>query len=33
MERYRIPMESAVALALALLTWTLIVSLRRRGTW
>ena len=32
MERYRIPMASAVALALALLTWTLIGSWRRRGT-
>ena len=32
MERYRIPMASAVALALALLTWTLIESLQRRGT-
>ena len=32
MERYRIPMTSAVALALALLTWTLIESWRSRGT-
>ena len=32
MERYRIPMASAVALVLALLTWTLIGSWRRRGT-
>ncbi|MCJ7755568.1 MAG: hypothetical protein MUP13_13475, partial [Thermoanaerobaculales bacterium] len=32
MERYRIPMASAVALALALLTWTLIESWRSRGT-
>jgi peptidoglycan/LPS O-acetylase OafA/YrhL len=32
MERYRIPMASAVALALALLTWTLIESWGRRGT-
>ena len=32
MERYRIPMTSAVALALALLTWTLIESYRRHRT-
>jgi uncharacterized membrane protein (GlpM family) len=32
MERYRIPMTSAVALALALLTWTLIESWGRRRT-
>ena len=31
MERYRIPMTSAVALALALLTWTFIESWWRRG--
>jgi len=32
MERYRIPMTSAVALALALLTWTLIESWGRHRT-
>jgi uncharacterized membrane protein len=32
MERYRIPMAPAVAVALALLTWTLIESWVQRGT-
>ncbi len=32
MERYRIPIAPAVAVVLALLTWTLIESWRRRRT-